>query len=214
MRKISVLFLVLLFNFTFAQTYQFDFLTKYESTGSQNKRSNEFVSYNNSDDFSYYLTLRKSNSDFTATLYDHNRNLAHHFSVKESKDRNEIQFQFLYSHTSKLQKIINPKNYRYEFSESSTDSAKIISVKVFGSKRAKKPRVAYELTLKSANKNLLQLFRSDALYWDDNKADLSKIGNYIVAKSTEKYNNTICQTNLKEYKNVDFQITIPQALKF
>ncbi|WHF52252.1 hypothetical protein QGN23_03000 [Chryseobacterium gotjawalense] len=214
MRKISILLLLMMGSFGFAQTYQFDFLTKYVSTNLQNKRSNEFVSYNNSDDFSYYLKLRKSDSDFTATLYDHERNLAHHFSVVESKVGNEIQFQFLYVNTSKLQNIIKHENYRYEFSEISADSPKIISLKIYASKRAKKPRVEKELTLKKANKNLIQLYRSDWLHWSDSTYDLSKIGNYIVAESIEKFNNNICQTNLKEYKNVDLKITIPKELKF
>ena len=93
-KKISFLFLLLLFSFGFAQTYQFDFLTKYSSKDSQHQFAREFVTYNNSDDFSYYLHLKKSESDFTAKLYDHKSNLAQNFSVKESKVDGKIQFQF------------------------------------------------------------------------------------------------------------------------
>ncbi len=81
MRKISIL----LVSFVSAQTYNFDFLTKYVSTDIKTLNSKEFVTYNNSDDFSYYLKLRKTQGDFSATLYDHENNSAHNFSVEESK---------------------------------------------------------------------------------------------------------------------------------
>lgn len=213
MRKISILFLVLFFSLGFAQTYEFDFLTKYSSENSKNKFTRDLVSYHNSDDFSYYLKLKKNDADFTATLYDHQRNLAHHFSVIESKVGHEIEFQFLYVNTSKLQNIIKHENYRYEFSEISASNPKIISLKIYPSKRAKKPKVENLITLKKANKNLIQLYRSDCLHWSDSTYEFSKIGNYIVTQSIEKFNNNICQTNLKEYKNVDLKIMIPKELK-
>ena len=85
MKKISTLILITFFSFAFSQTYHFDFLTKYSSTNFKTKNIREIVSYNNSDDFSYYLRLNKTKEDFTASLYDHEKNVEHYFSVKETK---------------------------------------------------------------------------------------------------------------------------------
>lgn len=100
MRKISTLFLLVFFSLSFGQTYQFDFLTKYASTNSKNKTTHESVTYNNSDDFSYYLKLRKTEDNFNASLYDFDRSFAYNFSVKETKVNGEIRFEFTYLNTS------------------------------------------------------------------------------------------------------------------
>ena len=126
MRKIYILFLLFVFSLSFSQTYHFDFLTKYVSTNPKNKNVYESVSYNNTDDFSYFLQLRKNESYFRATLYDHQRNLAHYFSVVESLANGEIFFQFIYENSHRIKFSNNAKNYRYEFSEIPNDSLKIV----------------------------------------------------------------------------------------
>lgn len=213
MKKNSILFLLLFFSFGFAQTYEFDFLTKYISENSKNKFTRDLVSYHNSDDFSYYLKLKKSDADFTATLYDHQRNLAHNFSVLETKIGGEIQFQFLYINSSKLAKTSDDKNSRYEFSEISETSPKTISLKIYPSKRAKNPISENTITLEKANKNLIPVFRSEWFHLYGKNDNVSALGNYIVSESIEKYKNYTCAIKLKEYKNVDLTITLPQELK-
>lgn len=213
MRKVSILFLLLFFSLGFAQTYEFDFLTKYTSENSKNKFTRDLVSYYNSDDFSYYLKLRKRDADLAATLYDHQRNLAHHFSVLESKVAGEIQFQFSYLNSSKLAKMNDNKNSRYEFSEISANNPKIISLKTYPSKRAKKPAYECTFTLEKANKNLMPVFRSEYFHLDGKNDKVSELGNYIVSESIEKYKNYTCEIKLKEYKNVDLTITLPKELK-
>lgn len=210
MRKIYILFSLSFFSFSFAQTYQFDFLTKYTTTNSKNKFTRDIVTYNNSDDFSYYLQLSKSETDFMAVLYDHERNLAHQFSVFESSGEGEVQFQFLYINSSKLAKLNHRKNYRYEFSEISSTSPKIILLKVFSSKRAKKPIYENELTLEKANKNLIPIYRSESLHQYHDDENGQKLGDYIISKAVEKYKSGTCQVTLKKYKNVDLQITRPK----
>ena len=193
-----------------AQTYHFDFLTKYSSTSS--KTTAERVRYHNTDDFSYFLNLYKSVRDFTAILYDRKNNLMHHFSVVESKKAQDIEFSFSYSYSEKSN-FQRPSNYRFEISEISA-SPKIFSLKTYTSKRAKKPFSECIMTLRKANKNLMQLYGSDAVLWNNETKDLAEIGKNIITEAREKYQNTSFDVILKEYKNVNFQITLPNELQF
>ena len=213
MTKISFLFSLLFFSLSFGQTYDFDFLTKYSSTNSKTKNIRESVNYNNSDDFSYYLRLNKTKEDFIAHLYDHKRNLEHNFSVKETKVNGEIRFQFTYINSARLLTSSSLKNYRYEFSEISADNPKVLKLKIYSSKRAKKPINEKEFTLEKANKNLIPLYRSEWLHRYGNDEELKNLGNYIVSKVVEKYKTVTCEVVLKEYKNVDLQIVVPEKLK-
>ena len=213
MRKISILSLLVLFSLSFGQTYQFDFLTKYASTNSKNKTTKETVTYNNSDDFSYYLKLRKTEDDLNATLYDYKKSLAHNFSVQETKVNGAIRFEFNYLNTAKLQTSTSPKNYRYEFAEISANTPKVVSLKVYQSKRAKNPAAVQILTLEKFNKNLIPLYHSEFTHLYDKNDNVSNLGNYIVSKAVEKYKNFTCEVVLKEHKNVDLQITLPNKLK-
>ena len=213
MKKISTLILITFFSFAFSQTYHFDFLTKYSSTNFKTKNIREIVSYNNSDDFSYYLRLNKTKEDFTASLYDHEKNVEHYFSVKETKINGEIRFQFTYINTAKLLTSTLMKNYRYEFSEIYANSPKVVSLKIYPSKRAKKPINEKEFTLQKANKNLIGLYRSEWLHEYSDDGELQKVGNYFVSKAIEKYKTVTCEVVLKEYKNVELQIVVPEKLK-
>lgn len=82
MTKIYILFSLIFVSLSFSQTYQFDFLTKYSANNSTTRSIGESVTYNNTDDFSYYLKLRKTEDDFKASLYDYDKNLVHHFFGK------------------------------------------------------------------------------------------------------------------------------------
>ena len=213
MTKLSFLFSFLFFSLSFSQIYDFDFLTKYASTNVKTKNIRESVNYNNSDDFSYYLRLNKTKEDFTAHLYDHQRNLEHYFSVKETKVNGEIRFQFTYINSARLLTSSSLKNYRYEFSEISADNPKVLKLKIYSSKRAKKPINEKEFTLEKANKNLIPLYRSEYLHENAHDGEFQKLGNYIISKAVEKYKTVTCEVVLKDYKNVDLQIVIPEKLK-
>jgi hypothetical protein len=214
MRKIYTLFLLSFFSCAFSQTYQFDFLTKYSAENLTTKSIRESVTYNNTDDFSYYLKLKKTEDDFQASLYDYNKSLVHYFTVKETKLNGEIRFQFTYLNSTQFRTSNSLKNYRYEFAEISANDPKVVSLKIYASKRAKKPSSEKEFTLEKANKNLIPLYRSEWLHQYGNQESGQNLGNYIVSKAVEKYKYFTCEVVLKEYKNVDLQITLPKKLKF
>lgn len=134
--------------------------------------------------------------------------------VNETKLNNEIRFRFTYLNSTRFQTSNSLKNYRYEFSEISENSPKVLSLKIFSSKKKKKPSSEKEFTLEKANKNLIPLYRSEWLHQYGNNEIVQNIGNYIVVKAVEKYKTFTCEIILKEYKNVDLQITLPKKLKF
>ena len=214
MKKNFYFLFLIISNFCFSQKYEFDLLSKYSSSDSKHKNIYETVSYNNTDDFSYHLKLNKTEQIFSAELSDYTRNLVHHFAVEESKEKGQIQFQFKYLNTSKVQVANKLKNYRYEFSDISTDSQKIVQLKIFSSKNSKNPMAEKIFNLEKANKNLIPIFSSNFLHFYADSTNVSNLGNYIVSKSVEKSKNNSCEIVLKDYKTVALEIILPDKLTY
>lgn len=214
MRKIYILFLLLPFSLGFSQTYQFDFVTNYTSTSSKNKLAYDNVNYFNSDDFSYSLKIINHENELQGILGDRTSNLAHHFKVLKSKLNNEIQFQFFYEYSTNLNAINYDKDYRFEFVEKPNIPGKEVVLKMYRTKKSKRPFLTQTLSLVTANKNLFPIYRLSVLhhFWSYN--ELIYPENYMVSKAIDKTGNQTCEINLKEYKNVDLQITLPKELKF
>lgn len=194
-----------------AQTYNFDFLTKYSSTNTKNKFSYEFINYFNTDDFTYNLSLAKSKDQFVAILFDKNKELKHHFTVTESKEKGMIQFQFQYDYSYKSSSAKNKNQYIYEFSEVDVHS-KNVTLKIFKNDKKKKQIKEQQLTLKPANVNLFPIYQETLLAQYPSNQTLTE--NYIVSKAVEHCEKCTCEVELKEYKNVELQINLPKKLIF
>ena len=208
------LFTILFFsNFLSSQTYNFDFLTKYSVQNTHKTAIHTAVNYFNSDDFSYYLVVKRNNTKLEGTLIDRERNKAHRFEVKESKVKGEVLFQFVYEYSYHL-KTFNYTNYRFEFGEISNTSPKQVNLKIYNRKRAKKPIYEHQLTLKEANKNLFPLYRISMMHPFESSINLNFEGNYIVSKSNTKNGKINCEFKLEEYKNVELQINLPKKLQY
>ena len=194
-----------------AQTYNFDFLTKYSSTNTKNKFSYEFINYSNTDDFTYNLSLAKSKDQFVAILFDKNKELKHHFTVTESKEKGKIQFQFQYDYSYKSSSAKIKNQYIYEFSEVDVHS-KNVTLKIFKNDKKKKQIKEQQLTLKPANVNLFPIYQETLLAQYPSNQTLTE--NYIVSKAVEHCEKCTCEVELKEYKNVELQINLPKKLIF
>ena len=194
-----------------AQTYNFDFLTKYSSTNTKNKFSYEFINYSNTDDFTYNLSLAKSKDQFVAILFDKNKELKHHFTVTESKEKGMIQFQFQYDYSYKSSSAKIKNQYIYEFSEVDVHS-KNVTLKIFKNDKKKKQIKEQQLTLKPANVNLFPIYQETLLAQYPSNQTLTE--NYIVSKAVEHCEKCTCEVELKEYKNVELQINLPKKLIF
>lgn len=194
-----------------AQTYAFDFLTKYKLKTKDPKHEVESVNYFNSDDFAYYMHLVKGPDSFRALLTDRGRMLAHRFTVTESKVKGEIYFSFTYDSSFKLNNRSKEIKSRIEFKEIPGSTHQVL-MKKYASKKAKKPVSEERLTLSPANKNLFRMYsisRSSEVDYGINYP-----GNHIVTRAEITEGKENCEVVLDEYMNVDLVLTLPTELKF
>lgn len=194
-----------------AQSYSFDFLTKYKLKLNDPKREMESVNYFNSDDFSYYLRLMKAPDTFLAILRDSERMLAHRFTVVETKVKGEIIFSFTYDYSFKLNGRAKGIEPRINFNEIS-ESPKQVVMKTYTSKKAKKPVSEHLLTLAPANKNLFPMYNISRSKETDYHVEYP--GNFIVTRGEITEGKARCEFVLDEYKNVELVLSLPEKLKF
>lgn len=209
MRNFYFLAFIFAFVLSSAQTYSFDVLTKYISAGKNNKILSENVVYFNSDNFNYYLRLMRGPEYFYAYLFDNELNKVHEFEVIENKNGKEIVFRFEYVASNKLVKnTISQKNYRYEWSESSND-VKIL--KIFKTKKAKKPTKEYQFFFKKSDKNLFPIFRISVMHPFEDNSMINIADNLIVEKARSICTNPPCSCDfrLDDYKSVSLNLVIP-----
>ncbi|WP_332029020.1 hypothetical protein [Kaistella sp.] len=210
MRKFYFLAFIFAFVLSSAQTYSFDVLTKYNSLGKNNKIHNENVVYFNSDNFNYYLRLLRGQEYFYAYLFDNELNKVHEFNVIEKINGKEIVFSFEYVNSKKLiRNPISQKNFSYEWSESSND-VKIL--KIYKTRKAKKPNQEYQFSFKKSNKNLFPIFRISVMHPLEDNNMINIADNLIVEKARSICNNPPCSCDfrLADYKNVSLELVIPQ----
>lgn len=210
MKKIYAFTFLLLFAIGNSQTYSFDFLTKYIAVGKNEKVQNEVVNYFNTDNFNYYLRLLRGSENFYAYLTDEEQNKVHEFEVTEIKNGKGIIFSFKYIKTNSLHKHpISQNHYRYEWSNKSNTGA---TLKIFKTRKAKKPSEEYQFSFKKANKNLFPVFRIAIMHPFENEKNINIDENLIVekAKYTCNYPPCSCDFRLAEYKNVSLELTVPQ----
>ena len=138
MKKLYALTIFFAFTLANSQTYSFDTVTKYVLNNAKKKGIKESVNYFNSDDFNYFLKVTRVPDYLSATLFDSKTDLAHHFTVKESKSNGNIFFAFEYDYSYKLnaKHLINQKQY-ITFGEISESSPKQVSMQIFSSKKEK-----------------------------------------------------------------------------
>lgn len=148
MKRNFYLLFILFSSFCFAQTYQFNFLTKYSATNDKNTFSRDCINYFNTEDFSYSLNLNKAEKYFVANLYDKSRNFIHRFSVVESKVNGEVQFQFKYEFSFKKNQGNSSNKFIYEFSTPSEKLPNEVTLKIFKNNKSKKifRRAKFNLT--------------------------------------------------------------------
>ena len=194
-----------------SQTYSFDFLTKYVSKDLKGNAQKDQVIYFNSDDFSYYLRLFRTPQSFYAILSDLKGRQTHVFDVVEQKNQGGINFKFKYVESKKM--LINKekyKNFRFEFEEISSDS---LNLKIYNSKKAKRPTDEYSFIVKSANKPMFPMMRISAMFPFNDFSDLVLNRNVIVQKSklTCRLHKCNCEIVLAEHKNVELDLKIPKS---
>lgn len=214
MKKKCILFFITVSILGFGQTYDFDFLTKYTTSNSKNTFSNDLVNYFNSDDFSYNLRITKHDKELNAILSDHKSKIGHFFKITTFKFQDEIQFKFTYDYSFQIDPKRYNNDYHFEFAEQPNNLGKEVVLKMYRNQKSKKPILTQTLTLVKANKNLFPIYRLSAVLHFWNYEELLYDGNFMISKSVEKLGSRFtCEINLKEYKNVNLQITLPNELR-
>ena len=215
MRKFYFLAFTFAFVLSSAQTYSFDTVTKYVLNTPKKKGVKESVNYFNSDDFNYFLKVTRSPEFLSATLFDTKTDLAHRFTVTESKSQGHVFFAFEYDYSYKqnTKHIVSQKQY-YTFGEISETSPQQVSMQVFSSEKAKKPVARHLLTLLPAPKNMLPMFAMSRSYNYVLMNEVKLPGNYMVVRDDITEDKISCEFILEDYKDVQLQITLPKTLKF
>ena len=215
MRKFYFLAFTFAFVLSSAQTYSFDTVTKYVLNNAKKKGIKESVNYFNSDDFNYFLKVTRSPEFLSATLFDTKTDLAHRFTVTESKSQGHVFFAFEYDYSYKqnTKHIVSQKQY-ITFGEISESSPKQVSMQIFSSKKAKKPIAKHVPTLQPASKNMFPMFAlsRSANYMLTTDADLP--GNYMVVRDDITEKKVSCEFVLEDHNDVKLKITLPKTLKF
>ena len=215
MRKLISVTFILVFVLISSQTYSFDTVTKYVLNTPKKKGVKESVNYFNSEDFNYFLKVTRSPEFLSATLFDTKTDLAHRFTIKESKSQGHVFFAFEYDYSYKqnTKHIVNQKQY-ITFGEISESYPKQVSMQIFSSKKAKKPIAKHVLTLQPASKNMFPMFAlsRSANYMLTTDADLP--GNYMVVRDDITEKKVSCEFVLEDHNDVKLKITLPKTLKF
>lgn len=213
MKKLYIFTVFFLFILGNSQTYSFDFITNYTLESADKKFSKESVNYFNSDDFSYSLSISKTEDHFTGTIYDSNANKAHCFNITESKEKCEVIFSFKYDYTYDFKRHNTIKTSHIQLTTLPETSPSKVVMKIYSTKKAKKPRSESILSLKTANKNLFPMYLLSRKGISGFLSNNSLSGNYIVTSEIIKEGKATCEFVLKEYKNVKLDLVVPTPLK-
>jgi hypothetical protein len=226
MKKLILLFFILIFSDAFSQEYHFDYLIKYKYQSKQKKEKQtenfEFLSIINSKDYSYKINFRAESSDtMTATITDLRNNVQHYFNVTNTKfPLGKPNFDYKYSKripSAKKQFEDESKRrfFRSEFVEKQNDGLSRYLINEYTNGKIKKPRVSAEVIFADFQDDLsyigLQLlFDYYEIY---NKVKFEK--NYIVKSASAKSANLEIVLSLDTIEPQNFNIKInPDQLKF
>lgn len=193
-----------------AQKYVFNTLVKYSTK--MNNENDEKVTYTNSQNDSYFLRLKKSESSLSAILYDYKNLKMHEFRVIETKSKNEFFFKFEYLKSTKLNLEVKNKfeDYQFTFQNiSSKDSIRKVKLNVYKNSKKKRSLMEYELEIKNYSRNLFPSFRISCIHPFEfiEKLNIHENGLVINAKGTV-LSGKKASFKLLELKQLDFELEV------
>ncbi len=212
MRKIYYIILFLLFILSSqAQKYEFDLLTKYNSISVNFER--ESLVYSNSRNQNYFLYVERDSLTKHAKLYDIENKTLHNFSILESKQKNELFFEFKYLDSKAINQVSSFNNYEFDVKTINSDSInKVIKIELFKNKKRKKPEMISVLKVKNSNNNLFPLFRFSCLHPFEFNRNLNIPENVIVESATETlFSGIKIEHKLLYFKEIKLEIQIPKT---
>lgn len=209
MKRAYLLLSIFFCTSVFAQKFEFDLLTKYQSTTAHHSR--ESIVYANSKNSKYFLSIHTSPESKTARLYDLNKKIVHNFIVTESKNANELFFEFEYTDSKDIHDKMEYNKFQITHTTISTnDFEEEIKVDIYKNAKRKTPKTSLILKVKKSNASLFSLFRYSCMHpfeWSQN-LDIPKKMIVESAKGKTIIGETITH-KLLEYKETKFEIEVP-----
>lgn len=207
MKKIILLFLLLIPLLSFSQQYSFNILTKYKS---ENSFSKESVVYSNKENDSYFLKLDKNNekNQTKAFLIDLNNSKKHSFKVIESKnDSNEFFFKFVYlkSQDYFIHEPLKGHYYKYEIVKKDSLSK---TVKMSLMNKRGKAISTSELEFKNYPFNLFPVFRYSCLHPFEYSKNINFNGTGIVKSYKTFDKKKVIHIYLDYFKEVSLLLNV------
>ncbi len=189
-----------------AQEYKFNYLAQYTF------HNTDAMHYANFEDDSYFLSIFKdSDNTIHAKLFDARR-LKIHFLKVAVDNSNGISFSFKYEKSNNFKIDRNRfqnHDYRLTKFESANKDFDSLRVDIFKNSKSKRSLTHLNLQLKKSNDNLFNVFRNFVHPFEFEPA-FTIPGKYTVTKATEiNLTGSKKQYSLKEMKEVDFKITVP-----
>ncbi len=213
MKPFLLLLILLIFSNGFAQTYQFNLLTDYVTSGTALKGFYQYhnITYSNTENNDYYLVINIEGDARSAYLQDHKNNKRHYLKCTENIASSETFYAFEYINSS-TGKVLKPRP-AYLISPISRDSTtQVFRISVYEDERKKrdgKPEREQEITVDTSGKDSFGLY--------ENLFTFGQV-NYLPVTAPEKNKGLVKSAvwrgaqpwsrRLVQSKSVDFKIDI------
>jgi|GEM_PF-2587907 len=210
----NLLFLFILnISFLNAQTYNFNYLISYSIESLPDCHS-ESVMYVNTKNDNYYIVLKKSQDILTAKLTDYQSKKIHYFTVKETKHKREVLFDFQYDYSTDSNYLNPSKVFKNEYSFTK-DSVSLdsdvgnLELQVYKNSKRKKLERKFSVEVKKSE-NLFSAFEYCCIH-PHQFNQLEKPKSLLVIKATETTKKgQLINYELKILKKVNFQLVVPK----
>lgn len=189
----------------FAQTFEFDLLTRYKL--SSDTFSTDKVVYSNRNNPSYFLQVWKHDTTYKAKLINMESLEVHTYNVTTSGEDNDLMFSFEHVCSEKIK--YNKEFYSYNFEIDSLQTPTKISV-VKG-RRKKKTGMYLNVNVEESHYNLFPLFRVSCFHPFEIRKDLKLNGNYLVRSAEGKnFQGNKCKCELVDFKEIKLVLNVPE----
>lgn len=211
MKFIIILTIFFSLSNTIAQDYHFNIMTTYSTTYKDFHSIK--LSYSNTEDNGFSLSIIEENKKFNARLLDFNTKKIHYFKINEVITDDGIVNNFIYEKTEEL---YNPSDkmyckYVFDFKLFSVeDDIKKGQLYIYRNSKKKKAVNIFDIELRSFNSNLFHAFRTSCLHPFEllNNIGISENGIVLNAKSHNKRGDGV-EHNLVSHKEINLILQIP-----
>ncbi|CAM3872108.1 hypothetical protein FLBR109950_05965 [Flavobacterium branchiophilum] len=166
-----------------AQKYQFDTFLKYAIIDKEAKQ--EFVSYSNTANDTYFFRIYRMDYSLIGKLFDYKTKKVHSFNIKDSIGTNgttSLFFKYLNTMDLEDNRFKNDKKHEFTYQvQEETDS--IVQVKMMILKK-KKHIDTYDFSIKKVAENLIPSFDMCCMHGYEQMGVLQHIKHGIVTKAT------------------------------